>query len=110
VQPSPEQDINCPVQLKIARGAPCLLGFAMWVWTIPAQVVQIYIAISGDRTDRECRAAAALWRDHLDHQAGLARRYAELAARADEQHQLWMPGDERGLYSRYPAHCFDFGC
>ena len=32
--------------LKIARDAPRLLGFAIYVWTIPAQVVQIYIAIS----------------------------------------------------------------
>ena len=62
-QPAREQDSNsntnngrrrhnhnngpiCLVQLKIARDAPRLLGFAIYVWTIPAQVVQIYIAIS----------------------------------------------------------------
>ena len=37
---------HCLVHLKIARDAPRLLGFAIYVWTIPAQVVQIYIAIS----------------------------------------------------------------
>ena len=36
----------CLVQLKIARDAPRLLGFAILVWTIPVQVVQIHIAIS----------------------------------------------------------------
>ena len=62
-QPAREQDSNsntnngrrrhnhnngpiCLVHLKIARDAPRLLGFAIYVWTIPAQVVQIYIAIS----------------------------------------------------------------
>ena len=46
VQPSPGQDILCLVQLKIARDDPHLLGFAIYIWTIPAQVVQIYLAIS----------------------------------------------------------------
>ena len=36
----------CLVQLKIARDDPHLLGFAIYMWTIPAQVVQIYLAIS----------------------------------------------------------------
>ena len=36
----------CLVQLKIARNVPRLLGFAIYVWTIPVQVVQIHIAIS----------------------------------------------------------------
>ena len=37
---------SCLVQLKIARDDPHLLGFAIWMRTIPAQVVQIYLAIS----------------------------------------------------------------
>ena len=43
-----ERLFACPsgVQVKIARNAPRLLGFAIKVWTIPAQVVQIHIAIS----------------------------------------------------------------
>ena len=42
------QDSNhlCLVQLKIATDTPRLLGLAIWLWTIPAQVVQIDIAIS----------------------------------------------------------------
>jgi hypothetical protein len=32
--------------LKIATDAPRLLGFAIYIWTIPAQVVQIDIASS----------------------------------------------------------------
>jgi hypothetical protein len=39
-------DTKCLVQLKIAREAPRLLGFAIYVRTIPVQIVQIYIAIS----------------------------------------------------------------
>ena len=42
----PNRTPICLVHLKIARDAPRLLGFAIYVWTIPAQVVQIYIAIS----------------------------------------------------------------
>jgi hypothetical protein len=31
----------CLVQVKIASAAPSLLGFAIYIWTIPALVVQI---------------------------------------------------------------------
>ena len=55
------QKKNCLVQLKIARDAPRLLEFAILVWTIPAPVVQIYIAISAigasGRVERRQRAA-----------------------------------------------------
>src|SRR6476661_10315001 len=37
---------SCLVQAKIARDAHRLLGFAIYVWTIPVEIVQIYIAIS----------------------------------------------------------------
>jgi hypothetical protein len=37
---------SCLVQLKIAGGAPHLLGFAKYVWTVPVQVVQIHLAFS----------------------------------------------------------------
>jgi adenylate cyclase len=37
---------QCLVQLKISRETPRLLGFAILVWTIPVQIVQIHIAIS----------------------------------------------------------------
>jgi hypothetical protein len=43
---SRRHDRHCLVQLKIATDAPRLLGFAIYVWTIPAQVVQIDIASS----------------------------------------------------------------
>src|SRR6185312_553448 len=38
---SRRHDRHCLVQLKIATDASRLLGFAIYVWTIPAQVVQI---------------------------------------------------------------------
>ena len=37
---------DCLVQVKIALGAPRWLGFAISVWTISVQIVQIHIAIS----------------------------------------------------------------
>jgi hypothetical protein len=37
---------SCLVQLKTASDTPRLLGFAIYIWTIPAPFVQIHIAIS----------------------------------------------------------------
>jgi len=36
----------CLVQLKVAYSAGRLQGFAISIWTIPAEIVQIHIAIS----------------------------------------------------------------
>src|SRR5271166_6087514 len=47
----------CLVPLKIATDVPRLLGFAIQVWTIPAQVVQIDIAISATGAIRACQEA-----------------------------------------------------
>ena len=50
---------QCLVQLKIAIDPWLLLGFAIYVWTIPARFVQIYLAISvprATRLDRSCDA------------------------------------------------------
>ena len=57
----PQQHLtsSCLVRLKIARDAPRLLGLAIYVWTIPAQVVQIHIATSATGASEACRAAAA---------------------------------------------------
>ena len=52
VQPSPGQDNHCLVQLKIAIDTWLLLRFAIYVWTIPARFVQIYLAISVPRATR----------------------------------------------------------
>jgi hypothetical protein len=55
------RDRRCLVQLKIATDATRLLGFAIYVWTIPAQVVQIDIASSATgasgRVERRQHAA-----------------------------------------------------
>jgi hypothetical protein len=42
----------CLVQLKIAIDTWLLLRFAIYVWTIPARFVQIYLAISVPRATR----------------------------------------------------------
>jgi hypothetical protein len=69
VQPSPGQDNHhrkCLVQLKIARDVPRLLEFAILVWTIPAPVVQIHIAIPA--TDASGRV------ERLHHSANSLKR------------------------------------
>ena len=66
VQPSPRQDNTCLVHLKIARDAPRLLEFAILVWTIPAPVVQIHIAIPA--TDASGRV------ERLHHSANSLKR------------------------------------
>jgi hypothetical protein len=45
-------DARCLVQLKIAIDTWLLLRFAIYVWTIPARFVQIYLAISVPRATR----------------------------------------------------------
>jgi hypothetical protein len=51
-QSSTGRDNLCLVRLKIAIDAWLLLGFAIYVWTIPARFVQIYLAISVPRATR----------------------------------------------------------
>jgi hypothetical protein len=43
--------------------------------------------------------AAYLWGVRSDHKQQLRR---EIAAHADYEHHLWMQGDPRGTYGRYP--------
>ena len=57
---------TCLVHLKIARDAPRLLEFAILVWTIPAPVVQIHIAIPA--TDASGRV------ERLHHSANSLKR------------------------------------
>jgi len=56
----------CLVHLKIARDVPRLLEFAILVWTIPAPVVQIHIAIPA--TDASGRV------ERLHHSANSLKR------------------------------------
>ena len=59
-------DHHCLVHLKIARDVPRLLEFAILVWTIPAPVVQIHIAIPA--TDASGRV------ERLHHSANSLKR------------------------------------
>ena len=63
---TPSLHHNCLVHLKIARDVPRLLEFAILVWTIPAPVVQIHIAISA--TDASGRV------ERLHHSANSLKR------------------------------------
>ena len=61
----------CLVHLKIAREVPRLLEFAILVWTIPAPVVQIHIAIPA--TDASGRV------ERLHHSANSLKRGRRLS-------------------------------
>jgi NTF2-like N-terminal transpeptidase domain len=61
----------CLVHLKIARDVPRLLEFAILVWTIPAPVVQIHIAIPA--TDASGRV------ERLHHSANSLKRARRLS-------------------------------
>ena len=63
--------IVCLVHLKIARDVPRLLEFAILVWTIPAPVVQIHIAIPA--TDASGRV------ERLHHSANSLKRGRRLS-------------------------------
>jgi Bacterial fructose-1,6-bisphosphatase, glpX-encoded len=87
VQPShgqcslhPDRTSICLVQLKIARDAPRLLEFAILVWTIPAPVVQLHIAISATeasgRVERRQHSANSLKRGRTGGAVRQPRRHA----------------------------------
>lgn len=44
----------------------------------------------------------ALIREDRVRRAAIARRHAEIAARADAQHRWVLQGDDRGVYGDYP--------
>jgi hypothetical protein len=45
----------------------------------------------------------ALMRENRKRREGLARYHAEIAARADRQHQWVLEGDDRSIYGQYPT-------
>ena len=67
----PGTNFPCLVHLKIARDVPRLLEFAILVWTIPAPVVQIHIAIPA--TDASGRV------ERLHHSANSLKRGRRLS-------------------------------
>jgi hypothetical protein len=70
--------------------AVVLLG-VFWKWVVTVVVITT-VAIVGRR----------LWRSQQATAARLAEQQAAIAARADEQHQWYIEGDERGTYGTYP--------
>ena len=49
-----------------------------------------------------CWWCVRAWKGHLASADAVTRRNAAIAARADQQHQWVMEGDERGVYGDYP--------
>jgi hypothetical protein len=62
-----------------------IIKFIWWILGI-ATVIGLYYLVR------------AIVRDDLARREVLARRRAEIVARADQQHQWVMQGDERGIY------------
>jgi nitrate/nitrite transporter NarK len=62
-----------------------VIKFIWWIIGAAVLIAALYIA-------------RAIWRSQQARQDASARRRAELAARADQQHQWVMQGDERGTY------------
>jgi uncharacterized protein YigE (DUF2233 family) len=52
--------------------------------------------------------ARAIWRGQRAPQDAFARSRAELVARADQQHEWVMQGDDRGIYGPECAPLMDF--
>jgi hypothetical protein len=62
-----------------------VIKFIWWIIGAAVLIAAVYIA-------------RGVWRSQRARQEALARQRAELAARADQQHQWVMEGDERGIY------------
>jgi hypothetical protein len=79
--------------MKQLVGFLLLVGFVglYWKWILAAIVVVLIV-----------RAAPVAWREWQSERSVLARRRAELIARADRQHRWTMEDDERGFYGLYP--------
>lgn len=79
--------------MKELIGFLLLIGLvlAYWQWVLAAVVLVVIV-----------KAAPVAWRELQDERTAGARRRAELAARADEQHGWALTGDERGLYGAHP--------
>jgi hypothetical protein len=70
-----------------------VLGFfAHYAWLLAAVVLVAIVA-------RFIRGWSAR---HDDEGIAERRRIAELCERADQQHQQFLAGDERGFYGNYP--------
>ena len=79
------------------------LVFKFWPWILGAAVLWLLIKFGlpvGQRAIREMREET-----QAEHER-VARRNAELAARADLQHAWVLEGDPRGIYGRYPPTRF----
>ena len=62
-----------------------------WAWILAAIVLWLIV-----------KAAPVAVAELRAQRETLARRDAAVVARAEEQHRLWLAGDERGLYGLYP--------
>lgn len=66
-----------------------LVGLAVKYWWLIVLVVAVVVAV---------RSGLGAWRRHRADAAAERGRLAAIVARADEQHQWVMAGDERGVF------------
>jgi type II secretory pathway pseudopilin PulG len=75
-------------------GVLLVVGFVgAYFWWIVAAAAVVALAWMAQRA----------FRDSETEEAAEGRRRAAIAARADQQHQWVLQGDERGVYGQYPA-------
>jgi hypothetical protein len=74
-------------------GTLLVVGFVLAYWWIIALVILGVLAI---------KFGPGLYRRYQASVAAEQRRLAELGARADQQHQWRMAGDDRGVFGLYP--------
>jgi len=74
-------------------GVLFVVGFMLKYWLAIALVVAVVVVV---------RRAPGWWAAHEAAVAAEEARLAGIAARADQQHNLVLQGDDRGVYGQYP--------
>jgi hypothetical protein len=70
-----------------------VVGLAVKFWWLIAGIIGVIVAVYWGR----CAADR-----HAERVEAERRRLAEIAARADQQHEWVMQGDDRGHFSEFP--------
>jgi hypothetical protein len=71
-----------------------VVGAVIAYWWVIALILGVVVAVFVGRW---------VWDDHKTAAAARARELAGIRARADEQHNQVMSGDDRGVFGEYPA-------
>jgi hypothetical protein len=97
-----KQDMNTYDRLLPRHRHPIMLGLGiLFAFTAVAAFWPLFLAIAIEVAGLCCALLVALWVYDRERQAIFDYRRA-LRARAEYENWLWMRGDPRGFYGRYP--------